>query len=74
AEERATCAGAVPTDLLATYEKLRARLGGIGAARLVGPSCTGCHLTLPAQELARIKREALDALILCDQCGRILIR
>ena len=49
-------------------------LGGVGAARLVGPSCTGCHLTLPAQELDRIRREPPDALVFCDQCGRILVR
>ena len=74
AEERAAGAARVPADLLATYEKLRARLGGIGAARLVGANCAGCHLSLPAQELARIKREPPDALVLCDQCGRILVR
>ncbi|MGH9178692.1 MAG: zinc ribbon domain-containing protein [Acidimicrobiales bacterium] len=74
AEERAGCAAQVPADLLATYERLRARLGGIGAARLVGANCAGCHLTLPAQELARIKREPPDALVFCDQCGRILVR
>lgn len=64
----------VPGELLATYEKLRAKLGGVGAARLVGASCTGCHLTLPATELDRIKREPPDALMFCDQCGRILVR
>lgn len=73
-EARAADAAGLPDDLLATYERLRGRLGGIGAARLVGPSCTGCHLTLPVQEVARIKREPPDALILCEQCGRILVR
>lgn len=63
----------VPEDLLATYEKLRSKLGGVGAARLVGPSCTGCHLTLPATELDRIRRGPTDALVFCDQCGRILV-
>jgi predicted nucleic acid-binding Zn-ribbon protein len=73
-EARATDASGVPESLIATYERLRTKLGGVGAARLVGPSCTGCHLTLPVQEVARIKREPPDALILCDQCGRILVR
>ena len=72
-EARAAAAGRVPADLLATYEKLRANLGGVGAARLVGLSCSGCHLMLPAQELARIKREPPDVLVQCDQCGRILV-
>ena len=66
--------GDVPADVLAVYEALRAKLGGVGAARLVGTSCTGCHLTLPAAEVARIKREPADAVVLCDQCGRILVR
>lgn len=72
--ERSGAAQGVPAELLRTYEGLRARLGGVGAARLVGSSCSGCHLTLPAAEVARIRREPPDALILCDQCGRILVR
>ena len=63
----------IPADLLATYEALRARLGGEGAARVSGRSCSGCHLTLPAQEVDRIKRAGPDDLVLCDQCGRILV-
>jgi predicted nucleic acid-binding Zn-ribbon protein len=72
-EARARASDGVPDDLLATYEKLRARLGGVGAARLVGSSCQGCHLTLPATELDRIRRGPHDTLVFCDQCGRILV-
>jgi predicted nucleic acid-binding Zn-ribbon protein len=64
----------LPEDLVARYERLRARLDGIGAAPLVGGRCGGCHLSLPATEVDRIRREPPDALITCDQCGRILIR
>lgn len=71
--ERESTSADVPADLLDTYEQLRAKLGGVGAARLVGSSCTGCHLTLPATELDRIKRASPDALVFCDQCGRILV-
>ncbi|HEX2064156.1 MAG TPA: C4-type zinc ribbon domain-containing protein, partial [Acidimicrobiales bacterium] len=73
-EAKAELARAVPPELLRTYEGLREKMGGIGAARLVGSSCSGCHLTLPMSELARIKKEPPDALVLCDQCGRILVR
>ena len=31
-----------------------AHLGGVGAARLVGDRCDGCHLTLPSVEVERI--------------------
>ena len=73
-EARAAAAAAIPAELTTLYEDLRRRLGGVGAARLVNGRCSGCHLTLPATELDRIRREPPDALIRCDQCGRILVR
>lgn len=72
--ERDALASGIPDSLLTRYEALRKKLGGTGAAVLNGPQCGGCHLTLPATEVDRIKREPADALILCDQCGRILVR
>ena len=71
---RGDLASRVPPALLEQYERIRGRLDGIGAARLSGASCTGCHLTLPATEIDRLKRASADAVILCDQCGRILVR
>lgn len=65
--------GGVPADLVKLYEQLRARLGGVGAARLAGARCGGCHLTLPATELAAIRKQPPDTLIRCDQCSRILV-
>jgi predicted nucleic acid-binding Zn-ribbon protein len=72
--ERAAAAAELPPDLTATYERLRSQLGGVGAARLVGSSCSGCHLALPATELDRLRRGPPDELVYCDQCGRILVR
>lgn len=72
--ERDQLAAGLPPNLAETYERLRARLGGTGAARLEGAQCGGCHLRLPATEVDRLKREPPDALIFCDQCGRILVR
>jgi predicted nucleic acid-binding Zn-ribbon protein len=72
--ERTRLAEGAPADLIARYEQLRSRLGGTGAARLVGGSCGGCHLQLPAMELDRVKKADPDAVIFCDQCGRILVR
>ena len=71
---RAAAAEGVRPDLLGRYEKLRTKLGGTGAARLVGGSCSGCHLTLPSMEVDRIRRAPPDEVITCDQCGRILVR
>jgi predicted nucleic acid-binding Zn-ribbon protein len=71
---RQEAAAGVPGPLLDRYEQLRAKLGGTGAARLVGNSCGGCHLVLPSMEVDRIRKAPPDAVITCDQCGRILVR
>lgn len=70
---RAELASSLPDGLHTQYDKLRAHLGGTGAARLVGGSCGGCHLALPASELDRIKKADADAVLTCEQCGRILV-
>jgi predicted nucleic acid-binding Zn-ribbon protein len=71
---REQAAAGVPAELLAKYESLRAKLGGTGAARLVGGSCSGCHLVLSSMEVDRIRKAPPDMLITCEQCGRILVR
>ena len=71
---RAEAAAQVPPDLLEHYDSLRGRLRGPAAAPLVGSSCGGCHLTLSATEIDRIKKQPADALIHCEECGCILIR
>ncbi len=71
--QRPALAGPVPADLLAKYERLRARLGGVAVARLVGGRCDGCHLSLPAVELDRIRHDVPGTMEYCDQCGRILV-
>lgn len=72
--ERSSAAASVPPVLMQEYERLRERLGGVGAAALAGGSCAGCHLSLSATELDRIKKLPPDALVHCEQCGRILVR
>ena len=72
---RREAAAGLPDELTALYDELRVKLGGVAAARLEpGGRCGGCHLTLPATEVARIKREPADTIFRCDQCGRILVR
>jgi predicted nucleic acid-binding Zn-ribbon protein len=71
---REAAASGVPGELLAEYERLRTRLGGIGAARLEHGTCMGCRMKLPATELDRVKRQPPDALVHCEQCGRILVQ
>jgi uncharacterized protein len=71
--QRPKATDAVPEPLLSTYERLRKRLGGVAVARLIGGRCDGCHLTLPAMELDRIRHESAGTLEYCEQCGRILV-
>lgn len=73
-EARKMAAAGVDGALLTLYDDLRSKLDGVGAARLVNGRCSGCHLSLPAVELDRIRREPDDTLVRCDQCARILVR
>lgn len=72
--ERDALAAGVDPALLAEYDALRQRLGGIAIARLVGGSCQGCHLSLPAVEVDRIKKLSPDEPVHCEECGRLLAR
>ncbi len=71
---RGVAAESIPADVAALYEQLRARLGGIAAAPLVNGRCGGCHLDLPATEVARLRKEPAETLVRCEQCERILVR
>ena len=71
---RTALVAGVPESLVAQYERIRARAGGVGIARLDGHRCTGCHLELPNREVDELRRAAPDAVVLHDECGRILVR
>lgn len=71
--DRDVLARSLPDDLTERYETLRVRLGGVGAARLVGDHCGGCHLAMPSVEVERIRHLSVDQVATCDQCGRILV-
>jgi uncharacterized protein len=72
--ERQSAAADVPDDLWPEYDALRAQLGGVAIARLVGETCQGCHLALPAVEVDRIRKLGLDEPVHCEECGRLLVR
>jgi predicted nucleic acid-binding Zn-ribbon protein len=72
--QRATAVADVPADLLQLYERLRAQRGGIGAAALRQRRCEGCRLELDSADLARIRTAPRDAVVRCEECGRILVR
>lgn len=72
--ERSDAAASVPADVLAAYEPLRVRLGGIGVAKLIGARCEGCHLEIPSAQLEEVRRAPDDELVSCPECGRLLAR
>lgn len=71
---RDDAAAEVPADRLAEYDRRRPQLGGIAVARLRGNSCGGCHLTLSAVEIDRIRKLDPDEPVTCEECGRMLVR
>lgn len=71
---RTAAAGAVTDDLLALYERCRsASPHRVGVARLVGHTCQGCHLTIPAIEADALRTAAPGTVAHCDNCGAILV-
>jgi predicted nucleic acid-binding Zn-ribbon protein len=72
-DERAPLAASLPDALASSYERLRSKLGGIGAAKLVDGTCDGCHLKLPNRERDLIVHAPAGTIFYCDQCGRILV-
>src|SRR5690606_6845237 len=74
ARNRPTAIDGLDAGLVALYEKLRAQLGGTGAAVLNGNRCEGCRIDLPPGDVAAIRSAAPDAVVRCEECGRILVR
>jgi predicted nucleic acid-binding Zn-ribbon protein len=72
--ERARVVPEIPADLLALYDRIRQTSGGLAAAALHRGRCQGCQLTLTPADLSRIRAEAVDAVVRCEECRRILVR
>jgi predicted nucleic acid-binding Zn-ribbon protein len=66
-------AATVDADLLEDYEDCRQRARGMGAARLIGNTCQGCHLAIPSVEAERIRKSPPGTIAHCDNCGCILV-
>ncbi|MBV9594208.1 MAG: hypothetical protein JO147_10515 [Actinobacteria bacterium] len=72
--QRSAIAAELPADLLALYERVATANGGVGAAALRQRRCEGCHLELAGSELTSVRAAAPEAVVRCDNCGRILVR
>lgn len=71
---RAAIVAELPKDLVDLNEKIRTDFGGVGAAHLHRGACQGCHISLDAEELNRIKATPAETVVRCEQCRRILVR
>lgn len=71
--DRATIAGALPGDLVALYEKQRARYG-IGAALLQRGISLGSNTALNPTDIDAIRKSAPDDVLLCPESSCILVR
>jgi uncharacterized protein len=73
-QARTDIAAAIPADLMALYDRMRAQHAGVGAAALRRGRCEGCHLSLNTVDLARIRAADPDEVLRCEECRRILVR
>jgi hypothetical protein len=72
--QRQALAATLPADLVARYDKIRERNGGIGAARLVGNRSEASGMPLSPADLAQIEQTPVETLAFCPDSGAILVR
>ncbi|WP_144759002.1 zinc ribbon domain-containing protein [Curtobacterium sp. 9128] len=72
-QSRADVAAKVPEDLLALYERQRARYG-FGASLLQGGVSTASGVTLTGADLQAVRAAAPDDVVLCPDSEAILVR
>jgi predicted nucleic acid-binding Zn-ribbon protein len=73
ASDRAAIAQRVPADLLALYEKQRARYG-VGASLLRGGVSGASGVALNSSDMNLVRAAAVDDVLLCPDSSAILVR
>jgi uncharacterized protein len=74
--ERTARGGVAPgvgEQLRALYDQVRSKLGGVGAAPLMGNTCQGCRVSISPVELAAIRKLPTEEIKRCENCRRILV-
>jgi len=71
AAERARHLPAAPAALVAVYEDLRRRKGGVAVARIQGGTCSACHVSVP--DAVRRAARTPGSVARCPNCERILV-
>jgi len=69
AAERAALGARVDGRVLRKYEGIAAQEAGVGIVAVLGDFCGGCHNTVPAEFVSRIRH---GRLVTCERCHRIL--
>ena len=70
-EQRNDMASDYPPVALATYDLVRKRRGGQAVALVERGACQGCRLTLPTNELQKVR--TTQDMVQCSSCTRILV-
>jgi predicted nucleic acid-binding Zn-ribbon protein len=73
ASEREALAARLPADLLALYEKQRARYG-VGASHLRGGVSSASGVALNSSDMTVVRAAAPDDVLLCPDSNAILVR
>lgn len=71
--DREAVVAELPADLLAEYDRRRAR-SGTGAAPLRERRCGACRLELDRTALAALRSAPADEVVHCEECGTVLVR
>lgn len=74
AARRAQLAAELPGEIVARYEKVRFRNGGVGAGRLEGDRSSASGTPLSPAEVERLRALPEDALAECPETGALLVR
>ena len=73
-DEREALAASADPDMISVYERRRAAARGEPVVgRLVGTTCSACHLEVPSVDHERIVHLDPDELAECPQCGALLV-
>lgn len=71
---RAELVSSIDDALITLYDTIREKSGGLAAAELKHGRCGGCQLELNPVDLAAIEKAAVDEVVRCEECDRILVR
>jgi predicted nucleic acid-binding Zn-ribbon protein len=73
-EGRAALAAGLSAELLALYDKIRAKQGDPAAAALSRGQCGACRMELNSTELVEVRAAPPDLVLRHEDCGAILVR